>query len=160
LEGLTGQAEREASMVRRRSCLVLVAVVAAASPAPARAQSRQSGYSYSAWQETPYASLEWRTRCEGGPSGVDDGPIKWTVQYRNSSKKDSVNFSYLIKPPGANAQPAANTRKTALPKEIITTMVVLQTHRCDDGIEAYITKVRYGADADSVRYAVPRATKP
>lgn len=143
-------------MIRSLGYLAAALVLAT----PARAQSRQSGYTYSAWQETPYPGLEWRTRCEGGPSGVDDGPIKWMVEYRNRSKKDTVSFSYLIKPPGQGKQPAADTRKTILPREMLGTMVVLQTHRCDEGIEAFISKVRYGADADSVRYAVPRATIP
>lgn len=143
------------------AALALLLPVPALAQAGARSGSGSAGaianygYSYSPWQPTAWSSVEIRTRCDGEPvRGMNTGPIRWVVEYRNRSQAP-VSFDYAVLPPGENKPPALSGRGTVKPGKTLEKLATLPTTRCDDGVLTKIGKVRFGADADSVPYARP-----
>ena len=113
------------------------------------------GYTYSPWRGSPWSALDYRTKCEGESiRGMDTGPIKWTIEFRNQAA-DLVSFDYVILPPGQNKHPAASGRAKAKPGKTMSRLAVVPTTRCDDGIVIRFDHLRVGADVDSVPYRKP-----
>lgn len=113
------------------------------------------GYDYSPWQATAWNALQFRTKCEGEQiRGMETGPIKWSVDFRNQTT-DLVSFDYIIAPPGENKRPAASGRGKAKPGKLWNRLAVVPTTRCDEGVMIKLDKVRIGADVDSVPYKKP-----
>jgi hypothetical protein len=138
--------------------MLLVAVAAVSLGAPARAQTTSgvSTYTYTAWEPTPWSAIEWRSRCDGGPRGVESGPpIRWTVEFRNRSKEHPVSFAYTVAPPETNKRPSATGRHTIKPGGVWGMVAVVDTERCGYGMRTAVSQVRYGVDADSIPYARP-----
>jgi len=135
--------------------LTLPVLILLFAPQLAHAQGgRVSGYTFSAWEATQWNAIEWRARCDGGPvSGVDTGPIKWTVQYRTRAQ-DLVSFDYsILTPDGKEIQ--AKGRAKLKPKGVFERLATLTTSRCDQGLQVMVGKVRFGADTGSAPYAQP-----
>jgi hypothetical protein len=113
------------------------------------------GYEYSPWRASPWSAMDYRTKCEGEQiRGMDTGPIKWMIEFRNQTA-DLLSFDYIILPPGQNKHPAAKGRAKAKPGKTASRLAIVSTTRCDDGIVIQFENLRVGADADSVPYRKP-----
>jgi hypothetical protein len=113
------------------------------------------GYRFTAWQRSPWTSIEYRSRCDGEAiRGSNTGPIRWTVEYRNRSK-ELVHFDYQISPPGPNKPASTSGRAEVKPGKTMSRLATLPTSRCDEGMVTSIGNVRFGADSGGTPYAKP-----
>lgn len=135
--------------------LMIVAVVGLILARPAMGQvtsSRFNQQTFGPWKATLWKAIQWRTRCEGGPVGMDTGPIKWMVEFRNAGK-EPVSFDYVVLPPKGDKPRPPPTRTTLKPGKTHQRLVVVETNHCEEGVGSVVTRVRFGEDADSLPYA-------
>jgi hypothetical protein len=114
--------------------------------------SRFNQQTFGAWKATEWNAIRWRTRCEGGPLGMDTGPIKWMVEFRNAGKVP-VSFDYVVLPPRGIKPPPDPTRATLKPGKTLQRLVVVATNHCEEGVGSVVNSVRFGEDSDSLPYA-------
>ena len=146
-------------MVRLVPAILCLTPAAALAQHPATdnraASTYPYGYSYSPWLPSPWDAMDYRTKCEGESiRGMDTGPIKWTIEFRNRAA-DLVSFDYVILPPGPNRHAAASGRGKAKPGKSMSRLAIVPTTRCDDGVIIRLENLRIGADVDGVAYRKP-----
>jgi hypothetical protein len=133
-----------------------VTISAIIRPPSLHAQGGRAGHMFGAWQNMAWSAIEVRVRCDGGPVGTNSGPINWTVQFHNRANTPA-SFDYQLSNASAEQRGAAPTagRTTVKPNRVFEKPISLRTDSCEETPSIGLNKVRFGADADSVPYALP-----